>query len=87
MADRNLAFLFFCIARETDDLHAVTKGGLDRIQDISRGHEYHIRKIKRDTKVVVPEAIVLFRVEHFEQGRRWIATEIRAHLVDLVQHD
>src|SRR5690606_6621829 len=31
--------------------------------------------------------MVLFRVQNFQQCRGWVATEIRAHLVDLVQQE
>ena len=36
---------------------------------------------------MVLEHPVLLGVEHLEQRRRWIATEVGGHLVDLVQHD
>src|SRR5690606_579993 len=37
--------------------------------------------------VVIVERVVLFRIEHFEQSRRRIATEVLAHLVDLVEQE
>ena len=36
---------------------------------------------------MITERVVLGRVEHFEQGRGRIATEVRADLVHLVEHD
>ena len=36
---------------------------------------------------MIDERVVLFRVEHFEQGRGGIAAEVHAELVDLVEHE
>ena len=35
---------------------------------------------------MVAEGVVLFRVQHFQQGRRRVAPEVRAELVHFVQH-
>src|SRR5205807_2752555 len=37
-------------------------------------------------EVVVAEAVVLRRVEHFEESRRRVSVKTRAELVDLVEH-
>ena len=36
---------------------------------------------------MVDKLVVLFRIKHFKQGRRWITTKIRAHLVDFVEKE
>ena len=36
---------------------------------------------------MVLELRILFGIEHFEQRARWIATEILAQLVDLVEQE
>lgn len=36
---------------------------------------------------MVVERVVLLRIEHFQQRRRRIATEVHRHLVDLVEHE
>src|SRR5262245_64694178 len=36
---------------------------------------------------MIDERAVLLRIEHFEQGARGIAAEVRAELVDLVEHE
>ena len=44
-------------------------------------------EVERHVQVVVAEADVLLRVEHFEQRARRIAAEVGADLVDLVDHE
>ena len=36
---------------------------------------------------MVDERVVLLRIEHLEQGRGRIPTEVRGHLVDLIQEE
>ena len=45
------------------------------------------REIEGHAQIMVAEGMVLFRVEHFEQSRGWIAAEIHADLVDFVHHE
>src|SRR5882724_3698677 len=86
MSESYLTLLFFCVTGETNNFHAVTKSGLNSVQYVSRRHEDDVRKIKRDTQVVVAETVVLFGVQHFEQSGRRVAAKVRAHLVNFVQH-
>ena len=46
-----------------------------------------VGQIKRYAEIVIAETIVLLGVEHFKQRRRRVAAEVRANLVDLVEHD
>ena len=43
-------------------------------------------QIERHVEIMIGEGVVLGRVEDFQQRRRGIAAEIRADLVDLVEH-
>src|ERR671927_975537 len=70
---RYLKLLFLGVARESDDLHAVAKGRLHRVEYVRRRHEHRVREVERDAEVVVAETVVLLRVEHFEEGRRRVA--------------
>src|SRR5262245_54518089 len=36
---------------------------------------------------MIAEGKVLFRIEHFEQRRCWIAAKIRAEFIDFVEHE
>src|SRR5579872_5574472 len=36
---------------------------------------------------MIAERVVLFGIEHFQKRRRWIAAEVAADLVDLIDHD
>src|SRR5262249_7792757 len=49
-------------------------------------NEEHTRQIKRNVQVMIPERIVLLRIEDFQQRRCRIATKIRSQLVDFVEH-
>src|SRR5690606_9021288 len=40
-----------------------------------------------EIEVVVVEGLVLLRIEHLEQRRGWVAPEVGAHLVDLVEQE
>ena len=68
MSHRNLAFFFLRIAGETNHFHAIAQRRLNRVQHVCRRHEDHVRQIKRYAEIVVAEAVVLFRIENFEQG-------------------
>ena len=86
MAPGDLHLLVLGVARNADDLHAVHQGGRD-VQRVRGGDEHHVRQIVVDLQIVVVEGVVLLGVEHLEQGRRRVAAEIGAHLVDLVEQE
>src|SRR5262245_29445854 len=74
------------VARELDDLHAIAQRAGNGVQHVGRGDEDHAAEIERHVEVVVAEGRVLLGIEHLLHGRRRIAVDARAHLVDLVQH-
>src|SRR5688572_4226191 len=84
MTQSNLKLFFLRVARETDNLHAVTQGRLNRVEHVSRRHEDHVRQIESYTEVVVSKAVVLLRIKNLQQCRRWIAAKVGAHFVDLI---
>ena len=55
------------------------------MDDIGGGDEHDLRQVIFHVQVVVHKAVVLFRVQHFQQGRRGVPAEIHAHLVHFVQ--
>ena len=81
----DLALFRLQIAVELDDLHAVQQRCRDGIQRVGRGDEEHLGEVVLQIQIVVHEGVVLFRVQHFQQGRGRVAPEVRGHLVDLVQ--
>ena len=83
----DLHLLLLRVPGDPDDLHAITQRRADRVGDIRRGDEQHLRKVIRDFEIVVAELPVLLRIKHFEQCRRRITAEVRADLVDLIEHD
>src|SRR3546814_2863902 len=74
------------ISGQADDLHAVQQR-LRHVERVRRRHEHHVRQVVVDLQIVIVELGVLLRVQHLEQRRRRIATEILPKLVDLVQQE
>ena len=75
------------VAFQRNDLHAVAQRVGNRVEHVGRGDEQDLREVERHVQVVVAEAGVLLRVEHFEQRGGRIAAEIAAQLVHFVQHE
>ena len=73
------------VAVEAHDLHPVEERAGDLLGEVGRGQEEHVRQIEIQIKVMVPESVVLGRVEHLEQRRRRIPPPVAAELVDLVE--
>ena len=79
--------LFFGIAGDPDHFHPVAQGGQNGVDQIRRCNEHHFGQVEGHAQVVVRERVVLFRVEHFEQGCGGVAAKIHPDLVDFVQHE
>ena len=84
---RDRLLLLERVAGEADDLHAVEKRRLDRVEHVGRRDEEDLREVVGNGQVVVAEGEVLLRVEHLEQRRRGVAAVVGADLVDLVEHE
>ena len=69
IAAADLQLFLLRIAGQLDDLHAITQRPGDRVEHVGSGDKKHLRQIKGHSQVVVPEASVLLRIEHLEQGR------------------
>src|SRR3989338_5603357 len=82
----NFQLLLVGVTGKLDNLHAVRKGRRDGIEQIGRANKEHVGEIKRQIQVMITEGVVLLRIQHFQEGRRWISTEIGSHLVDLIEH-
>src|SRR5215218_783387 len=87
VARGDLELLLLGVARELDDLHPVAQRSRDRVERVRGGDEHHAREVVRDVEVVVAERRVLLGVEHLEHRAGRIAPVVRAHLVDLVDHE
>ena len=83
----DLHLLRLGVSRNLDDLHAVAQRRRNGVELIRGGNEEHLRKVELYFQVVVLEGCVLLRVEHFKKCRRRIAAEVRAELVDLIEHE
>src|SRR2546428_516679 len=83
----DLDLLLLGVAGQADDLHPVAERRLDRVEQVRRGHEHHVRQIERHVQVMVAERVILLRVQDLEQGRGRVAPVVGADLVDLVEHE
>ncbi len=83
----DLGLLDLRVAGQLQHLHAVAQRLGHRVQDVGRADEHHVRQVVLDVEVVVEERVVLFGVEHLEQGRRRVAAEVHRHLVDFVEEE
>src|SRR5690606_7804115 len=86
IAAGDLQLLVLSVAREADDLHPVAQRSGDGVEHVGRGNEHDPAEIERHPEIIVPERVVLLRVEYLQQGRRRGALGAGAELVDLVQH-
>ena len=83
----NVNLLFFRVALEFDDLHAVAQRLGNGIEHVGGRDEKHLGKVKRHVEVVIAECKVLFRIESLKESRCRIAPEIAPDFVDFVEHE
>ena len=83
----DLELLVLGVARDVDDLHPVQQRAGDAIEVVRGADEHDRREVERQVEVVIAERLVLLGVEHLEHRARRVAAEVRAHLVDLVDHE
>src|SRR5258706_1287635 len=86
VAPPDLELFILRVAGQAYDLHAVLQRSRYRLQHVGGRDEHHARKVERHAEVVIAKRRVLFRIENFEHGGRWIALNSASHLVDLVEH-
>ena len=84
---RDGQFLGFEITGQLEDLHAVVQRGGDGVRRIGRRQKQHAGQIVIHFEVVVVEGVVLFGIQHFQQGRRGVAAHVPPQLVHLVEQD
>ena len=65
----DMDLLVLGVAHQLQHFHAVAQGRGNRVQHVGRGDEHHLGQIEGHVEVMVGEGVVLFRVEHLEQGR------------------
>ena len=85
MAACNLDFFKFGVAREVQDLHAVTQRGRNLRRIVRRHDPEDAREVKRQLDKMIAERAVLRGIKHLKQCRRRIAVEVHRDLVDLIQ--
>lgn len=75
------------VAVEADEFHAVGERLGDGLQHVRGRQEDHVAQVELHLQVVVAEGVVLGGVQDLQEGRRRVAAEVGADLVDLVEED
>ena len=83
----DLDFFFLRIAGDRDHLHTIEERTRNIMHCVGCHHPEHMGQIKGQFDIVIAERVILLGVENLEQGGAWIASEIRAHLVDFIQQE
>ena len=86
MAAGNLNLFFRDIAAYLNQLHTVQQRSGDGIQIIGSSDEHHFGQIIVHIQKVIMECSILFRVEHFEEGRGGVSLAVGTHLVYFIQN-
>jgi hypothetical protein len=73
------------VAVELDEFHPVQQRCRDGVEHVRRGQEDHVGQVELHLQVVVPERVVLRRVQHLQQTLPRVAAVVRPDLVDLVE--
>ena len=80
--------LLGAVSAHLDELHAVEQRAGYLADVVGRGYEHDLREVVVHVEEVVVEGGVLFGVEHFEQGRGWVAVHgASADFVYLVEYE
>ena len=69
MVGRDLQLLFFRVPGDLEHFHPVFQRRRYRVEHVRGGDEQHLRQIERHVEIMIPERVVLFRIEHLEQRR------------------
>ncbi len=75
------------VTGQAQHFHAVQQWSGNAVDLVGGADKQHLGKVHAHIQVVIEKFSVLFRVQHFQQGRRGVALEGCADLVDLIQHD
>jgi hypothetical protein len=83
---RDLRLLFGRVARQSNHLHPVSQRRGDRVEHVGCRDEENAGEIEGRIQEMIAELVVLLRVQDLEQGRGGISPEIRAELVEFIEH-
>ncbi|MNJ53164.1 hypothetical protein D3C77_485440 [compost metagenome] len=83
----NLQLLQLGIARNIEHFHPIQQWTRNVMNRIRRRHKHYVGQIERHLDKVIAKRIVLLRIKHLKQRRRWITSEIRGHLIDFIEKE
>ena len=83
----NLEFLALGVPGEVHRFEPVEQRPWNALQEVRGCDEQHLREVERNPQIVVGEAVVLGRIEHFQQRGGRISLERDAQLIDLVEQE
>lgn len=70
-----------------DHLHTVQKSRLDGGKAVGSGYEEHFGQVVARFHEIVVKRIVLFRIQHFEHGRRRVSLHADGEFVYFIQNE
>ena len=85
MFSRNVKLLVLRVACHLNEFHTVQKRSWNPLHGVRRRNKKHLREVDRELHIVIPELMILFRIQHLKQRRGSVSLIVTAHLVDLVQ--
>ena len=83
----NVMLLKIRITRQFNDFHPVLECRRYGNTSVGSRNKHNIGEVECDIHVMIPESRVLFRIEHFKEGRRRISSEIRTEFINLVKQE
>ncbi len=84
---RDHQLLALGVAGEVHHFHPVQQRTRDILEEIRGADEQHLAQVERHAEVMIDEAVVLGRIEHFQQGAGRVALEGDAQLVHLIEEE
>ncbi len=81
----NLQLFLSGVAGKLNNFHPVQERGRNGAAVVGSGDKEDLGKVIGNLQKVVPEAVVLLRVQHLQQGRGGVPPEVMAQLINFVQ--
>ena len=75
------------ITRQLNDFHPILECRRYSNPSVGSRDKHNIREIECDIHVMISESGILFRIKHFKESGRRIASEIRTEFINLIKQE
>ena len=86
MSLSNMKLFIFRVAGELNYFHTVQERRRN-VHRVAGCNEHDVRQIEIHFDIVVLEGVVLFRIKHFQERSRRVASVVHTHLIDFVEQE